>query len=140
MTATAAVDRDTLLSIYRTTARIRAFDDRARKAIMGGECFFIHYPVRGHEIISAAVAENMTDDDYMTATYRGTADEIACGVPLRELWAENMGKVTGGSKGKGGSMHITDVNHGLMVTTGIVGAGLPIAGGLGLASKLKGDG
>jgi 2-oxoisovalerate dehydrogenase E1 component len=134
------VDRETLLGIYRTTMRIRTFDDRARKAIMGGECFFIHYPVRGHEIISAAVAENMTDDDYMTATYRGTADEIACGVPFRELWAENMGRATGGSKGKGGSMHITDTEHGLMLCTGIVGAGLPIATGLGLGSALKGDG
>ena len=135
-----SVDRDTLLSIYRTSQRIRTFDDRARKAIMGGECFFIHYPVRGHEIISASVGENMNDTDYMTATYRGTADEIACGVPLREIWAENMGRATGGSKGKAGSMHITDVKHGLMLTTGIVGAGLPIAGGLGLASHLKKDG
>ncbi|MEY4372209.1 MAG: 2-oxoisovalerate dehydrogenase [Actinomycetota bacterium] len=135
-----AIDKQTMLSIYRTTQRIRAFDDRARKAIMGGECFFIHYPVRGHEIISAAVGENMTDADYMTATYRGTADEIACGVPLREIWAENMGRLTGGSKGKAGSMHITDVKNGLMLTTCIVGAGLPIATGLGLASKLKKDG
>jgi 2-oxoisovalerate dehydrogenase E1 component len=144
MTATssdvAPVDRDTLLSIYRTASRIRSFDSAARRVITKGEAFFIHYPVQGHEIISAAVAENMTDDDLMTATYRGTADEVACGVPLHELWAENMGRLTGGSKGKGGSMHISDPNHGLMVATGIVGAGLPIAVGLGLASKLRGDG
>ena len=59
----------------------------------------------------------------MTATYRGTADEIAKGVPLREMWAEMLGKQTGTSKGRGGPMHISDPAHGLMLCTGIVGAG-----------------
>ena len=76
----------------------------------------------------------------MTATYRGAADEIAKGVPLREMWAEMLGKQTGTSKGRGGPMHISDPDHGLMLCTGIVGAGMPIAVGLGLSSQLKGDG
>ena len=76
----------------------------------------------------------------MTATYRGVADEIAKGVPLREMWAEMLGKQTGDSKGRGGPMHISDPAHGLMLCTGIVGAGMPIAVGLGLSSQLKGDG
>ena len=76
----------------------------------------------------------------MTATYRGIGDEIAKGVPLRELWAEMLGKATGTSKGRGGPMHIADPDHGLMLCTGIVGGGLPVAIGLGLASQLQGDG
>ena len=76
----------------------------------------------------------------MTATYRGLGDEVAKGVPLREMWAEMLGKATGTSKGRGGPMHIADPDHGLMLCTGIVGGGLPVSIGLGLASQLQGDG
>src|SRR5262245_20130393 len=134
------IDRDLLLQIYETAARIRAFDDKAQSLIGSAQAFFVHYPVRGHEIISAAVAAAIKPDDYMTATYRGLGDEVAKGVPLRELWAEMLGKATGTSKGRGGPMHIADPDHGLMLCTGIVGGGIPVSIGLGLASQLKGDG
>ena len=134
------LDHGLLLQIYETVARIRAYDDKAQSLIKKAEAFFTHYPVRGHEIIAAAVAAALEPDDYVTATYRGTADEIAKGVPLREMWAETLGKQTGTSKGRGGPMHISDPEHGLMLCTGIVGAGMPIAVGLGLSSQLKGDG
>jgi 2-oxoisovalerate dehydrogenase E1 component len=134
------LDHGLMLQIYETVSRIRAFDDKAKALISNAQAFFVHYPVRGHEIISASVAAAIEPDDYMTATYRGVADEIAKGVPLREMWAEMLGKQTGTSKGRGGPMHISDPDHGLMLCTGIVGAGMPIAVGLGLASHLKGDG
>jgi pyruvate/2-oxoglutarate/acetoin dehydrogenase E1 component/TPP-dependent pyruvate/acetoin dehydrogenase alpha subunit len=134
------LDRDLLVRIYETAARIRAFDDKAQALIGNAQAFFVHYPVRGHEIIAAAVAAALEPDDYMTATYRGLADEIAKGVPLREMWAEMLGKETGTSKGRGGPMHISDPEHGLMLCTGIVGAGMPIAVGLALSSQLRGDG
>jgi pyruvate/2-oxoglutarate/acetoin dehydrogenase E1 component/TPP-dependent pyruvate/acetoin dehydrogenase alpha subunit len=134
------LDRGLLLQIYETVARIRAFDDKAKALISNAQAFFVHYPVRGHEIISASVSAAIQPDDYMTATYRGVADEIAKGVPLHEMWAEMLGKRTGGSKGRGGPMHISDPAHGLMLCTGIVGAGMPIAVGLGLSSQLKSDG
>src|SRR4029450_2720836 len=102
--------------------------------------FAVPDPVRGHEIIPAAVAAAIEPDDYMTATYRGVADEIAEVVRMRDMWAEMLGKQTGTSKGRGGPMHITDPEHGLMLCTGIVGAGMPIAVGLGLSSLMKGDG
>jgi pyruvate dehydrogenase E1 component alpha subunit len=76
----------------------------------------------------------------MVTTYRGLHDCIAKGVPLGELLAEMCGKFTGTSKGKGGPMHLSDPHSGLMVTTGVVGGGLPIAVGLALSSKLRGDG
>ena len=134
------LDQGLLLQIYETVARIRAFDDKAKALISNAQAFFVHYPVRGHEIISACVSAAIEPDDYMTATYRGVADEIAKGVPLHEMWAEMLGKQTGGSKGRGGPMHISDPEHGLMLCTGIVGAGMPIAVGLGLSSQMKGDG
>ena len=65
------IDRELLLRIYETVARIRAFDDKAQSLIGSAQAFFVHYPVRGHEIISAAVAAAINPDDYMTATYRG---------------------------------------------------------------------
>ena len=102
------LDRELVLRIYETVARIRAFDDKAQTLIRKAEAFFTHYPVRGHEIISAAVAAAIEPDDYMTVTYRGTADEVAKGVALRELWGEVLGKQTGTSKGRGGPMHIAD--------------------------------
>lgn len=135
----ATLDRDTHLRIYRTVSLIRTFDDKARALIAAGQAYFVHYPVRGHEIISAAVNAALEPTDWLTATYRGIADELAKGVDLRELWAEMLGKATGTSKGQGGPMHISAPDKGLMVTTGIVGAGIPIGTGLGLAAKLKGE-
>ena len=96
------------------------------------------YTVRGQEAIPAAICEHLRRDDYMVTTYRGMHDCIAKGVPLDELMAEMCGKVTGTSKGKGGPMHLSDPHSGLMVTSGVVGGGLPIAVGLALSSKLRG--
>jgi pyruvate dehydrogenase E1 component alpha subunit len=96
------------------------------------------YPVRGQEAIPAAVSAHLRSDDYMVTTYRGMHDCIAKGVPLDELMAEMCGRATGTSKGKGGPMHLSDPRSGLMVTTGVVGGGMPIACGLGLASQLGG--
>jgi pyruvate dehydrogenase E1 component alpha subunit len=83
---------------------------------------------------------NLKPTDYIVTTYRGMHDQVAKGIPLRQLFAEYYGKVTGTCKGKGGPMHITYPAAGIMVTTGVVGAGLPIANGLALASQLKKDG
>jgi pyruvate dehydrogenase E1 component alpha subunit len=72
--------------------------------------------------------------------YRGIHDQLAKGMPLRQLCAEYYGKATGTCKGKGGPMHITYPAAGIMVTTGVVGGGLPIANGLALAAQLRKDG
>jgi pyruvate dehydrogenase E1 component alpha subunit len=79
-------------------------------------------------------------DDYLITIYRGLHDQLAKGVPLRELWAEYAGRATGSCKGKGGPMHITQPDCGVVVTTGVVGSGIPIANGLAWASLVKKDG
>jgi pyruvate dehydrogenase E1 component alpha subunit len=99
----------------------------------------MYYSARGQELIPAAVSVNLTTDDYVVTTYRGIHDQIAKGVPLQALFAEYLGRVDGTCKGKGGGMHITHPASGLMVTTGVVGSGLPIANGLALASILRGE-
>jgi len=126
------------VSIYRRMATIRAGEDRILRGLGAGEFSFTFYPVRGHEAIAATVGEVLRPDDHLTATYRCFHDIVAKGTPLREITAEQMGKRTGTSKGKGGPMHISDPRSGLMATTGIVGGGVPVAVGLALAAQLDG--
>ncbi|MGE0386150.1 MAG: thiamine pyrophosphate-dependent dehydrogenase E1 component subunit alpha [Gammaproteobacteria bacterium] len=140
MTSNIQPDRATLLEIFRKMALIRRNDERFRALLRSGQTAHAYYSPRGQEAISAAMAVNLKATDYVVTIYRGVHDHIAKGVPLKELWAEFVGKATGTCKGKGGPMHITHPATGVMVTTGIVGAGLPIANGLGWASQLRKDG
>ena len=126
-----------LLGIYRVAALINLTDDRIRSLLMTGEIAVSYYSPRGQEIVAAATAANLRPEDYVVTTYRGIHDQIAKGVPLRLLLAEYFGKVTGACKGKGGPMHVTHPESGVMLTTGIVGSGLPIANGLALAAQLR---
>jgi len=127
------------LSVYRRMVTIRLAEDRIMRGLSSGEFAYTYYPVRGQEAIAGTLGEILRTDDYLSSTYRCFADIVAKGTPLREIVAEQMGKVTGTSKGKGGPMHISDPRTGLMVTTGIVGAGVPVAVGLALAAQLDGS-
>jgi pyruvate dehydrogenase E1 component alpha subunit len=133
-------DAPTQREIYRRMALIKANDERSRKVIRSGKLVMPYYSPRGQEVIPSAMSVNLTDEDYICTIYRGTHDMLAKGVPLKLLWAELAGKITGTSKGKGGPMHITHPASGVMVTTGIVGASMPIANGLAWASQLSGNG
>jgi acetoin:2,6-dichlorophenolindophenol oxidoreductase subunit alpha len=133
-------DRKTLLEMYRKATLLKQNDERFRSVIKAGVLVMPYYSARGQEIIPSAVSVNLNKDDYIVTIYRGIHDSIAKGVPLKPLWAELAGRVTGTCKGKGGPMHITHPASGVMVTTGIVGSSMPIANGLAWASQLKGDG
>lgn len=132
-------DRDKLLDIYTRTMKVARFDEKMRGLLMTGKLATIYYTVRGQELVSAAMMAALEPSDYLVTTYRGQHDQIAKGVPLGPLIAEIAGRATGTCKGKGGSMHITHPASGVMVTTGVVGSGLPIANGLALASQNRGD-
>ena len=131
--------RDKLLDIYTRTMKVARFDEKMRGLLMTGKLATIYYTVRGQELVSAAMMAALEPTDYLVTTYRGQHDQIAKGVPLGPLIAEIAGRATGTCKGKGGSMHITHPASGVMVTTGVVGSGLPIANGLALASQNRGD-
>lgn len=133
-------DRDKLLDIYTRTMRVARFDEKMRSLLMTGKLATIYYTMRGQELVSAAMMAALEPTDYLVTTYRGQHDQIAKGVPLGPLIAEIAGRATGTCKGKGGSMHITHPASGVMVTTGVVGSGLPIANGLALASQNRKDG
>jgi len=140
LVSTEEPSREILLSIFTKMALIKRCDEKMRGAIKAGKIIAPYYPVRGQEAVSAAMAAAVRPDDYYITIYRGLHDHLAKGVPLKELWAEYAGRVTGSCKGKGGPMHITHPASGVMVTTGSVGSGIPIDNGLAWASLLKDDG
>jgi pyruvate dehydrogenase E1 component alpha subunit len=130
---------DKLVEIYRRASLLFQNDERVVREIKAGKIVAPYYSYRGQEIIPAALCANLTDRDYLCTIYRGCHDMLAKGFPLRPLWAELMGRATGSCKGKGGAMHLTHPETGVMVTTGIVGSSTLIANGLGLAAKMAGD-
>jgi TPP-dependent pyruvate/acetoin dehydrogenase alpha subunit len=129
-----------LHEVYERAKRAVQVDEAFRQVIMTGQAMLMYYSARGQELVPAAICTALRPDDYLVTNYRGLHDEVAKGVPLPELCSEYFGRANGTCKGKGGPMHITHPASGLMVTTGIVGSGLPIANGLALASQLKRDG
>jgi TPP-dependent pyruvate/acetoin dehydrogenase alpha subunit len=133
-------DGATLVDIYRRASLIKQNDERTIRALKAGKLVMPYYSGRGQEIIPSALSVNLTDEDYISTIYRGIHDMLAKGYPLKELWAEIAGRVDGTCKGKGGPMHLTCPEKGIMVTTGIVGSSMPIANGLGWAAKLEGKG
>ena len=133
-------NKDVYLDIFRRMMAVYQNDERMREVIRSGKITVPYYSPRGQEIIPAAVSACLNPQDYIITIYRGLHDQVAKGVPLDILWAEYAGKSGGACKGKGGPMHITHPDTGVMVTTGIVGGGLPIANGLALSSQLKNDG
>lgn len=132
--------RETAASIYRTMVRIHEADQNIQNGLKAGDLQFQYYPAGGQEAIAAAIGELLTQEDSFVTTYRVIHDIVAKGSPMDEIMAEMYGKSTGTSKGKGGPMHLSDPKSGLVVTTGIVGAGAPIANGLALADQMRGTG
>lgn len=135
----AVPDAATQIEIYRRMSLISQNDEAARKTVKSGRLFMPYYSPKGQEVIPSAVSVNLNDDDRICTIYRGTHDMLAKGVPLRDLWAEMAGRVTGTCKGKGGPMHVTHPASGAILTTGIVGSSMPIANGLAWAAKLSGS-
>ncbi|MBV9515482.1 MAG: thiamine pyrophosphate-dependent dehydrogenase E1 component subunit alpha [Mycobacteriaceae bacterium] len=124
--------------IYELMVLMKAADDRLSKGIATGEFMCVYWPSRGQEAIAAAMGVSLRPDDQLVTTYRGLHDLIGKGVPLEEIYGEMMGRVVGASRGKGGTMHIANPAKGVMLSTGIVGAGPPVGVGLAMAAKRKG--
>ncbi|MEE4452638.1 thiamine pyrophosphate-dependent dehydrogenase E1 component subunit alpha [Novosphingobium resinovorum] len=134
----ASPDAATQLDIYRRMIRIERNDDLTRQQIRRGRITAPYYSARGQECIPSAISVLLNNDDKICTIYRGIHDMVAKDMPLRPLWAEICGRVDGTCKGKGGPMHLTHPETGVMVTTGIVGSSMPIANGFGWAALLDG--
>lgn len=130
---------DQLLHAYRVMRTIRAFEERLHVEFATGEIpGFVHL-YAGEEASAAGVMAHLRDDDCIASTHRGHGHCIAKGVDVHGMMAEIYGKKTGVRQGKGGSMHIADLEKGMLGANGIVGAGAPLAAGAALAAKLKGS-
>ncbi|AMO70606.1 thiamine pyrophosphate-dependent dehydrogenase E1 component subunit alpha [Sphingorhabdus sp. M41] len=128
-----------LVDIYRRMLRIERNEDAVLASMRRGRLTMPYYSARGQEVIPSTISHFLNDEDQICTIYRGIQDMVAKGIPLKPLWAELAGRVDGTCKGKGGAMHMTHPETGIMVTTGIVGSSMPIANGLGWAAKLDGS-
>jgi len=126
-----------LLEMYKTMVRIRTFEKKAIDLFAAGKFPGFVHSYLGEEAIATGVCANLKDSDYICSTHRGHGHLIAKGGKLDLMMAELFGKSTGYCKGKGGSMHIADLDLGILGANGIVGAGMPIATGAAFACKYK---
>lgn len=124
-----------LIRMYTTMVKIRIFENRVAELFADGKIpGFVHLYV-GEEAVATGVCESLNNDDFITSTHRGHGHLIAKGGDIRKMMAELFGKKTGYCKGKGGSMHIADLDLGIMGANGIVGGGPPLAAGAALACQ-----
>jgi len=132
------IDNEKLIEKYRTMVRIRTFEQRVSREFAAGNIpGFVHLYV-GEEATATGACAALRSDDYITSTHRGHGHVIAKGGQPDLMMAELYGKKTGYCKGKGGSMHIADTDIGILGANGIVGAGIPIAGGAALSARMRG--
>ena len=132
------LDRPTIQNFLVIMLRIRLFEEALFRAFMTEKMPGTMHQTIGQEAIAAGISQVLEPGDVMTSTHRGHGHAIAKGVSLDQMMAEMYARTTGVSGGMGGSMHMFDLAQGFLGTTGVVGAGLPIAVGAALALKLDG--
>jgi pyruvate dehydrogenase E1 component alpha subunit len=138
--STSTLDAQTMLRLYEQMAVIRAVEKAAYDLFMTGLVKGTTHLAAGQEAVAVGASAALRDDDYVVATYRGHHHAIARGATPFECLAELMSKATGLNKAKGGSMHLTKADHGMLGSYAIVGAHLPIAAGAAWSAKLRGTG
>ncbi len=131
------LNRDSFLWMYRTMVTIRRFEEQSRREADAGKLRGMHSSI-GQEAVPTGICAHLRDDDYVLGTHRSHHHCIAKGVDLSEMMAELLGKSTGTNKGKGGTMHIADINKGMLGANGVVGSNIPVATGVGLSAKVRG--
>ncbi len=138
MTTYSELDRDSLLWMYETMVTIRRFEEQSRREADAGKLRGMHSSI-GQEAVPTGICAHLRDDDYVLGTHRSHHHCIAKGVDLNEMMAELLGKSTGTNKGKGGTMHIADINKGMLGANGVVGSNIPVATGVALSAKVRGS-
>jgi pyruvate dehydrogenase E1 component alpha subunit len=132
-------DDELHLELYRQMITIRRFEEEAARAYSQGKIGgFLHLYI-GQEPIAVGAVAALRPDDYAITTYRDHGLALARGMTARSAMAELFGKVTGCSKGLGGSMHFFDKEHNMLGGYGIVGGHIPLAAGTAFASKYRGE-
>jgi pyruvate dehydrogenase E1 component alpha subunit len=134
----APVPAEVRLGIYRRLQEMRRFEKRAYDLFMKQLVKGTSHLSLGMEAVAAGFGAAMRPDDWTFATYRGHAHTLARGVPMTPVLAELLGRGNGLMGGKGGSMHLTSVEHGMMGSYAIIGAHLAIANGAAWSARYRG--
>jgi TPP-dependent pyruvate/acetoin dehydrogenase alpha subunit len=129
---------DVLRDLHERMLRIRLFEEEAGKLSEAGKIPGALHLYVGEEAVAAGVMAHLGPDDQITSTHRGHGHLVAKGGDFRRMYAELFGRATGYCKGKGGSMHIADLDLGMLGANGIVGGGPPIAVGAAFSNKYRG--
>jgi len=132
------LNREALTRAYRQMKVIREFEERLHGEIQTGEIAGFTHLYCGQEAVAVGVCEHLTEKDKIVSTHRGHGHCLAKGCDVEGMMKEIWGSQEGLCNGKGGSMHIADIDKGMLGANGIVGAGAPIAVGAALSSKIDG--
>jgi pyruvate dehydrogenase E1 component alpha subunit len=138
-TDTRAYARDFLLDLYERIILIRKFEERVKLLFLEGQMPGTIHQSQGQEACAVGVCSALNADDFITSTHRPHGHALAKGLTADEMMIELFGKGTGCCKGKGGSMHIGNMDKGMVPAIAIVGGGIPLAAGMGLALKMQHD-
>jgi 2-oxoisovalerate dehydrogenase E1 component len=131
--------KDQLLGLYRQMLEIRRAEEQLARLHQSGQIPGACHTYIGEEAIATGVCAQLRETDTVMSTHRGHGHALAKGVPPRELIAELLGKVTGCSHGRGGSMHLFKPEVGMLGTSGIVGPSILMATGAGYSALLQGS-
>jgi pyruvate dehydrogenase E1 component alpha subunit len=137
---TSNVDSEHYLHMYQQMARIRAFEEKVNELYTGALMPGLAHLYIGQEAIAVGVCEALKIEDYITSTHRGHGHCLAKGASVDRMFAELLGKEAGYCRGKGGSMHIADIDSGNLGANAIVGGSAGIATGAAFSAKHLGDG
>jgi pyruvate dehydrogenase E1 component alpha subunit len=127
-----------LVNFYETMYRMRRFEEEIFEFYKKGMMAGLAHLYMGEEAVATGICAALKEDDYLGSTHRGHGHLVARGADIKKMMAEILGKETGYSKGKGGSMHIMALDKGILGANGIVGAGIPIATGAAYSAKYRG--
>lgn len=128
---------ETVRWMYQKMVEIRKFEETVIVGTRNGKLGPFAHTSDGQEAVAVGTCAHLKDTDYITSTHRGHGHSIAKGGDLNALMAEMAGKITGCDKGKGGSLHLADLNIGNLGANGVVASGIPIACGAALSAKLR---
>ena len=130
-------ERDFLLGLYRRLVLIREFEERVKFLFLEGAMPGTIHQCQCQEATATGVCATLNPDDFITSTFRGHGHALAKGLTVQEMLDELFGASTGCCKGKGGSMHMGNMQKGMIPAIAIVGGGIPLTAGMALAFKMK---
>jgi len=133
-----AIDKEKMILMFRTMVRIRRFEERVAREFADGNIPGSVHLYIGEEAVATGAIAHLKKEDYIMSTHRGHGHIIAKGGETDKMMAEMFAKKTGYCLGKGGSMHIADLDIGMLGAAGIVGSGIPIATGAALSAQMRG--